>query len=34
VIFLQHIFADCYFDEAIFLILGGENKNKDKDVSW
>ncbi|GJZ27792.1 hypothetical protein Tco_0572439 [Tanacetum coccineum] len=27
-------FVDCHFNEAIFLPLGGENENHEKDVSW
>nr|GEW97344.1 putative RNA-directed DNA polymerase [Tanacetum cinerariifolium] len=27
-------FADCHFNEAIFLPLGGEKKTHEKDVSW
>ncbi|KAK1406586.1 hypothetical protein QVD17_42024 [Tagetes erecta] len=27
-------FADCQFDESVFPSLGGENKNKEKNISW
>ena len=27
-------FADCYFDETIFPILRGENKQPEKKISW
>nr|GEW24894.1 putative RNA-directed DNA polymerase [Tanacetum cinerariifolium] len=27
-------FADCHFDEAVFLELGGVKRNQEKDVTW
>ncbi|GKB03583.1 hypothetical protein Tco_0831726 [Tanacetum coccineum] len=32
-LFIAH-FADCHFDEAVFLELGGVKKNQEKDVTW
>ena len=27
-------FADCHFDELVFPMLGGENKQLVKEISW
>ena len=27
-------FAECHFDESIFPILGGENKQQGKEIDW
>ena len=27
-------FADCHFDESVFPILGGENKQLEKEIDW
>ena len=27
-------FVDCHFDEAIFLVLGGEKKQLEKEITW